>query len=65
MPKTRNFDLPDELAAKLESLAKQQGKPAQNLLVDIVSEYIEVTEFIQRKEKSRNPSRRPPKAPRS
>jgi hypothetical protein len=41
---------------KLESLATQQ--PVSSLLVDIVSEYVEVTEFIVlRKEKVRNPNR--------
>jgi predicted transcriptional regulator len=63
MPKTQTFHLPDELATKLESLAKQQNKPAEALLADIVSEYIEVTEFIQHKEQARNHSRRKPKVP--
>jgi predicted DNA-binding protein len=49
MPKTFSFDLADELADKLASLARQQGKPVNSLLVDIVSEYLEVTEFILRK----------------
>ena len=62
MPKTRSFDLPEELALKLESLAKGQGKRVEALLADIVSEYIEVTEFILRKEKIRNPTRTQPKA---
>ena len=65
MPKTRSFDLPEELALKLESLAKGQGKRVEALLADIVSEYIEVTEFILRKEKIRNPTRRQPKASRT
>ena len=61
MPRTYSFNLSDQLAEKLESLAKQQGKPVNSLLVDIVSEYVEVTEFILRKEKVRNPNRREPK----
>jgi hypothetical protein len=52
MPKTLSFDLPDEPADKLESLAKQQGKAVKDLLADIVSEYIEVTGFILRKKRS-------------
>jgi hypothetical protein len=49
MPKTYSFDLPDQLAEKLESFATPQVKPVNSLLVDIVSEYIEVAEFILRK----------------
>ena len=58
MPKTYSFDLSDQLAEKLESFATEQGKPVNSLLVDIVTEYIEVTEFILRKKEVRNPKRR-------
>ena len=49
MTKMRSFELPNELVAELEALAKQQGKTTQTLLAEIVSEYIEVTQFILRK----------------
>jgi len=65
MPMTRSFDLPEELALKLESFAKSQGKRVEALLADIVSEYIEVTEFILRKGKAGSPKRRQSKGGRT
>ena len=54
MPATRQFEIPADLADKLEKMAKHQGKSAQTLLVDIVSEHIELTEFILRKANERS-----------
>jgi predicted DNA-binding protein len=65
MRNNRSFDLPEELAAKLDDFAKQQGKSTQTLLTEIVSDYIEVTEFILRKKRTRKASRREPKIPRT
>ena len=46
---TRNFELPEQLAVKLEAVAKRENKKPEELLALIVSEYIEVQEFLERK----------------
>lgn len=51
---TCRYKIPAQLADKLEKMAKGQGKSAEVLLVEIVSEYIEVTELILRKAKERS-----------
>ena len=65
MNKTRSFDIPDELAGKLDELARQQGKSTKELLAEIVGDYIEVSEFIVRKANARASRRNRPKVPRT
>jgi predicted DNA-binding protein len=57
MPGSRSFHLPEEVAARLDAIAKEHDRPTEDLLAQIVSEYIEVTEFILRKEKAKKPTR--------
>jgi predicted DNA-binding protein len=55
MPPTSQYEIPAELAEKLEKMATGQGKTAEMLLIEIVTEYIDMTDAILRKaeEKSR------------
>ena len=43
------FSIPDELVGKLRAMAKRQRKTAEELLFEIVKEYMEVQEFLERK----------------
>lgn len=58
MPPTRRYEIPDELAEKLEKMATGQGKTAEMLLMEIVTEYIEMTEAILRNAEQRSRKRK-------
>jgi hypothetical protein len=45
----RGFEIPLDLALKLEAAAKRENKKPEELLAHIVSEYIEVQDFLERK----------------
>ena len=46
---TRRFELPEPLVLKLEAAAKRENKTPDTLLAQIVGEYIEVQEFLEKK----------------
>lgn len=46
---TRSFTLPELLALKLEASAQREKKTAEALLAEIVADYMEVQEFLERK----------------
>ena len=57
-----SFSIPDDLVGKLQTMAKKQRKTAEELLLEIVREYIEVQEFLQRKLSAKaSQPKRPPK----
>jgi hypothetical protein len=58
MPPTRRYEIPAELAEELEKMATGQGKSAEMLLVEIVTEYIELTEAILRNAERRSRKRK-------
>ena len=57
-----SFSIPEDLVGKLQTVAKKQRKTAEELLLEIVREYIEVQEFLQRKLSAKaSQPKRPPK----